>query len=59
MEYGKGRNSLSDVNRPSAVGWQSAWGSWSSSVLRYLGCDRFMVEKARDFLCVRERHRAL
>ena len=52
MEYGKGRNSLSDGSRPLTVVLQSAWGSWSSNVLRYSGRDRFMVEKARDLLCM-------
>ena len=52
MEHGKGRNSWSDGRRPPTVVWQSAWGSWSSNVLRYLGSDRFMVEKARDLLCM-------
>ena len=52
MEYGKGRNSQSDGSRPPAVVLQSAWGSWSSNLLRYSGRDCFMAEKARDLLCM-------
>ena len=52
MEHGKGRSCPSNGRRPSAVVLKSPWGSWASNVLRYLGCDRFMIEKARDFLCV-------
>ena len=52
MEFGKGRNRWSDGSRPSVVVGRSAWGSWSSNVLRYSGCDRFIVDKAREFVCM-------
>ena len=51
-EHGKRRNSQSDGSHQSAVVRHSAWTRWSSNVLRYSGRDRFMVEKARDFLCM-------
>ncbi len=52
MEYGKGRNSPSNGSRPSAVVGQSARLNWSSNVLRQSGCDRLIVDKARDLLCL-------